>query len=201
MLRAPLNSVRLTRLQQLREVFSLFDLAGSGAVESHKLLLLGQAWGSTRQWTEHKNAELVSKIDADGLVGSAEFAECFERVLPGDAAEFDETISNFKLVAAQCHTTPAARATEPVAESVSEAVAVLHRIAAAPSNNHSGSSSSTASSPSTSPETAPREMTLVQKARLWGQKGRAPSPPPNTNPLESSASKGRPTTGRQVNRI
>ena len=85
-------------LIKLLKVFGVFDLDGSGEIESSELLHLGKARRKLGQkggeWSEEKNARLVKKMDVngDGTVSGSEFAEFFNKALPDAAVEFQDVV-------------------------------------------------------------------------------------------------------------
>ena len=99
---------KATREQALRNVFTAFDLDGSGWIESSELLKLGKARRSlghkSDEWTEQKNIRLINKMDTnkDGLISCAEFCHHFEQGLPRDQAEFEQAIAQFMAVVKEC---------------------------------------------------------------------------------------------------
>ena len=75
------------RRGQLAAVFALFDLDGSGSIESSELLELGKARRSLGQksssWSGAKNLRMMQRMDTDGdgTVCETEFIKHFARML------------------------------------------------------------------------------------------------------------------------
>jgi hypothetical protein len=93
------------REAKLAEVFRLFDLDGSGEIESQELWVLAtkrrELGQKTGTWTEEKHRRLIDDLDTngDGRVQENEFVEAFERRLPRERAAFDAVIEEFTLAA------------------------------------------------------------------------------------------------------
>merc|ERR1711865_759149 len=104
---AAVDSRKAYRQQRLSEVFVQFDYDESGSIETHELLLLGQARRSTGQksgeWSPDRNRRLVDQMDTnkDGLIGQMEFVHYFNESLPREKEAFDEVIEQFMIVAEQ----------------------------------------------------------------------------------------------------
>lgn len=96
---------KAVRIKKLLDVFELFDLDGTGVIESAELQKLGQArrhlGHKSGEWTAEKNARLIKKMDlnGDGTIRSDEFSEFFEQALSTDTDEFDKTMAQFTEVA------------------------------------------------------------------------------------------------------
>ena len=108
------------RVEQLLRVFLIFDLDGSGEIESGALLPLEKARRKGQKgskWSEQKDARLVEKmvVNADGTVSfkvsGSEFAEFFNKVLPDDDVEFQRIIVEFILAAEAYKVTRVEKAT------------------------------------------------------------------------------------------
>ena len=97
-----------SRLEQLVDVFNIFDLDASGYIEAHELQQLGEARRSLGQksgsWTAKRNAKLVNKLDKNGdqKIRASEFSQYFENTLPKDKALFDVAMIQFTDVAKAC---------------------------------------------------------------------------------------------------
>ena len=102
------SQAKAARVQKLVKVFDVFDLDGSGSIESRELLQLGQMRRRLGQkqgeWSEDMNARLVQKMDAngDGLISASEFSEHFEQALPSPSSEFNVILRQFMQVALVC---------------------------------------------------------------------------------------------------
>lgn len=96
------------RQDMLRAVHKAMDDDNSGFIEASELMELGQArrklGHKSGEWTEEQNQRLVGKMDAngDGHVRANEFCKYFDRILPGDRAEFIQNVKQFMDVAAHC---------------------------------------------------------------------------------------------------
>lgn len=92
----------------MAKVFDMFDLDGSGKVESNELFKLGTARRTLGQkqgkWSENSNARLIKKMDkdGDGDIDRDEFITHFEQVLERERFEFDSTMDQFMQVAKAC---------------------------------------------------------------------------------------------------
>ena len=98
---------QLRRHHELQEVFSLFDLDGSGEIEASELLRLGKARRRLGHklgvWGEEKNDWLIERMDSDrdGRISASEFCDYFDRSL-GQGEDFTAVISQFKEAASVC---------------------------------------------------------------------------------------------------
>ena len=96
------------RQDMLRAVHKAMDDDNSGFIEAAELMELGQArrklGHKSGEWTEEQNQRLVDKMDVngDGHVHANEFCKYFDRILPGDCAEFIQNVKQFMDVAAHC---------------------------------------------------------------------------------------------------
>jgi len=97
-----------TRKADLRTVFELFDLNGSGSLSKDELFLLGQKRRQLGQiggtWTQEQNEKLLSKmnVSGNGKLSPSEFCDWFAEHLPMDEAEFKTNIGQFTQVANDC---------------------------------------------------------------------------------------------------
>ena len=91
----------VARRVKLREVFELFDLDGSGEVESGEMLQLGKMRRELGQksgdWDGEKNDQMVRQLDLDGngAVSCSEFVAHFDGDLPVEPEDFKDTLSQF----------------------------------------------------------------------------------------------------------
>lgn len=105
---SPSRYQKQARRAQLVQVFDVFDLDGSGAIEPSELLDLGRARRSLGQkrgeWTEAKNTRMLERMDVncDGQVTQSEFIDHFEASLPSETNEFDAVVADFLVVAEAC---------------------------------------------------------------------------------------------------
>ena len=96
------------RQELLGVVHKVMDADTSGYIEAAELMLLGQArrkLGHKKgEWTEEQNQTLVDKVDGSGTgrIIAADFAEHFDRILPGNREEFIQNIQQFMDVARLC---------------------------------------------------------------------------------------------------
>ena len=110
------SEVKEERISKLTEVFAVFDLDNSGAIDSPELLELGRTKGKTGEtvwdnvgmdgvWDEEKNARLFYQmdLDQDGKISRAEFVTHFEPALPKNMTAFDLAIQVFMETARKCH--------------------------------------------------------------------------------------------------
>ena len=83
----------------------MFDIDSSGYIEAPDLLRLGKARRELGQkageWTTSMNNALIAKMDTygDGKVGSPNFCQYFDNILPHDMEEFEAIIECFMQVA------------------------------------------------------------------------------------------------------
>ena len=97
----------LNRKAELLSVFRIFDLDGSGFVETSELQVLGEARKTLghkkRVWTPEKNAQMIENMDSrnpDGKIDSEEFAAYFLKTMRSKSdAEFMQTLLEFKACA------------------------------------------------------------------------------------------------------
>ena len=88
----------------------VFDLDGSGAIESQELLHLGKMRRKLGQkegdWSEARNSALIEKMDSnlDGKIDAMQFSNHFEKALPKDMTGFQTVIDQFLAVAKECRT-------------------------------------------------------------------------------------------------
>jgi len=93
------------RVGRLREVFLLFDLDGSGFVESNELLKLGKARRKLGHrggdWSKESNANFLQRLEQndDGVIDVDEFTSHFSSALPKGRTDFDAAINKFVEVA------------------------------------------------------------------------------------------------------
>ena len=79
------------RAQELRQVFSVFDLKGLGEIESRELLGLKGV-----DWTEEQNTRLVHKMQVYGTVAKREFCDYFEKALSRDDNQFKTIVKQVR---------------------------------------------------------------------------------------------------------
>jgi len=94
----------IDREAELKKVFALFDLDGSGVISSDELMCLGEARAKTghkkREWTTEMNEAMIEKMDQgteDGRVDSSEFVLYFMGTLKSvENADFMKTMEEFR---------------------------------------------------------------------------------------------------------
>jgi len=94
---------------QLRKIFGVFDLDGSGVIEANELMCLGQARAKTGQksrvWTVEKNKAMIASMDKgarDGMVEADEFVSYFMDTLQKvDDGAFMKTMAEFRAAKAK----------------------------------------------------------------------------------------------------
>jgi len=100
----------LNRIEELLRIFSVFDIDGSGFVETGELQVLGEArkdlGHKKRIWTPERNAAMIENMDSrnpDGKIDRDEFLAYFLKVLRSRSdEEFMQTMSEFKASSKAC---------------------------------------------------------------------------------------------------
>ena len=91
------EAIYAARAEKLGQAFDLFDTDSDGTLSKQELLLLSKAQGLEGEWTEARNAQMVSELDenSDGVISKDEFVDYFCNSLSLDEREFEITVNQF----------------------------------------------------------------------------------------------------------